>query len=367
MRRLVSFVATSLALVAIFSAEAQAQSSGGLDRLRGWLFGRTAPAEEPAAALERLGGSRILLAVDADALRKSMLVELQDETRRLLREARIGFIGLTIKGDGVEVRIREGSDLQQALSKLEEASVQLSSALGGAVEVRDAGDRLVRLTPTAPAVEERVRSSLQKSIEIVKRRIKDLGIDTSSVKQDGSDRIIVLLPGAKDPMPLARLLSSRARLTFRLVDMSVSPQQALDGRVPPDSEILYAFKSKDQPYVVKKQVMLGGEDIASAAPGFDQRTNEPIVSFRFNDRGARRFALVTQENVGQPFAIVLDDEVISAPIIREPILGGSGQISGAFTIEDAHNLAVLLQAGTLPAPLIVIEQRVVDAKPTGQK
>jgi preprotein translocase subunit SecD len=366
MRRFVSFVSMCLAIVAIFSAAAQAQNSGAWDWIRDRLFGRSAPTEEPAAALERLGGSRILLAIDADALRQSMLVELQDEARRLLREARIGFIGLAVRENAVEVRIREGSDLQQALTKLEETSVQLSTALGGTVEVRDVGDRLVRLVPTAPAVDERARVSLQKSIEIVKRRIKDLGIDTAGVQQDGPDRILVLLPGVKDPTSPARLLSSRARLTFRLVDLSIGPQEALNGHAPPDSEILYGFKSKD-PYLVKKQVLLGGEDLANAAAGFDQRTNEPIVSFRFSDRGARRFAMITQENVGRPFAIVLDDEVVSAPVIREPILGGSGQISGSFTVQDAHNLAVLLQAGALPVSLSIVEQRIVDAKPTGQK
>jgi preprotein translocase subunit SecD len=402
MRRFLSFVSTCFALAAIFSvsvhadvkewrpalplefgpgadsagdgrAPAQprnarvAQSSGRWDRIRDWLFGRSAPTDEPAAALERLGGSRILLEVDSGALRKSMLTELQDDTRRLLREARIGFVGLAVKDGSVEVLIREGSDLRQALTKLEETSVQLSTALGGTVEVRDVGDRLIRLVPTEPAVNDRARASLQKSIEIVQRRIKELGIDTGSVQQDGPDRILVLLPGVNDPTPLTRLLSSRARLTFRLVDLSVSPREALDGPVPPDSEILYAFKSKE-PYLVKKQVMMGGEDLADAAPGFDQRTQEPIVTFRFDDRGARRFALITQENIGRPFAIVLDEEVVSAPVVREPILGGRGQISGSFTVEDARNLAILLQAGTLPARLNIIEQHIIDAKSqTGRK
>jgi len=365
MRRFMCLASACL-MVAIFSTAAQAESSSRWGWIRDRLFGRSAPAEEPAAALERLGGSRIVLAVDADTLRKSMLAELQDETRRVLREAHIGFIGLAIKGDAVEVRIREGNDLQQALAKLEETSVQLSSALGGTVEVRDAGDRLVRLTPTAPAVNERLRASLQKSIEIVQRRIKELGINTAGVRQDGPERILVLLPGVKDPAPLARLLSSRARLTFRLVDVSVSPQDALNGRAPPDSEIVHAFKSKE-PFLVNRRVLIGGDDLVDAAAGFDQRTNEPVVTFRFSDRGTRRFAMITQENVGRPFAILLDDEVVSAPIIREPILGGSGQISGSFTVEDARNLAILLQAGSLPVQLSIVEQHVVDAKPSGQK
>jgi preprotein translocase subunit SecD len=151
-------------------------------------------------------------------------------------------------------------------------------------------------------------------------------------------------------------------LTFRLVDDTVSPQQAEQGQLPPDSELLKGTaRDGGQSYVIKKQVMVSGEELVDAQPGFDQRTSEPIVSFKFNLNGARRFAQVTQENVGRPFAIVLDDEVISAPVIREPILGGSGQISGSFTVEQANDLSILLRAGALPAKLTPIEQRVVGA------
>jgi preprotein translocase subunit SecD len=142
-----------------------------------------------------------------------------------------------------------------------------------------------------------------------------------------------------------------------MVDLSATPDP---GRVPPDSELLYGTKAENnQPYLIEKRVVVSGEDLTDAQPGFDQRTSEPIVTFRFNSNGARRFAQATQENVGRPFAIVLDNEVISAPVIREPILGGSGQISGNFTIEQANDLAILLRAGALPAPLTIIEERTV--------
>jgi preprotein translocase subunit SecD len=134
----------------------------------------------------------------------------------------------------------------------------------------------------------------------------------------------------------------------------------LRGQVPPDSELLYGTKAENkQPYVIEKRVVVSGEDLTDAQPGFDQRNGEPIVSFKFNNNGARRFAQITQENVGKPFAIVLDNEVISAPVIREPILGGSGQISGNFTVQAANDLAILLRAGALPAPLQIIEERTV--------
>jgi len=168
------------------------------------------------------------------------------------------------------------------------------------------------------------------------------------------------VPGLSDPARLLDLLGKTAKLTFRMVDSSVSAEQAVQGRVPPESELLYGpAKEGRPPYVIEKRVVVSGEDLTDAQPGFDQRTSEPIVTFRFNSNGARRFAQATQENVGRPFAIVLDNEVISAPVIREPILGGSGQISGSFTVQGANDLAILLRAGALPAPLTIIEERTV--------
>jgi preprotein translocase subunit SecD len=144
-----------------------------------------------------------------------------------------------------------------------------------------------------------------------------------------------------------------------MVDPTVPPDQAQQGRVPPDSELLMSSSSPKVPYIIKKQVLVSGGDLTDAQPGFDQRSGEPIVTFRFNTSGARKFAQATLENVGQPFAIVLDNEVISAPVIREPITGGSGQISGNFTVQGANDLAILLRAGALPAPLTIIEERTV--------
>jgi preprotein translocase subunit SecD len=148
-------------------------------------------------------------------------------------------------------------------------------------------------------------------------------------------------------------------MDFRMVDSSVPADQALQGRVPPDSEVLPGAEPPNTPYVIKKQVLVPGGDLIDAQPGFDQRTNEPVVNFRFNTSGARKFSEATLANVGQPFAIVLDQKVISAPVIREPITGGSGQISGSFTVQAANDLAILLRAGALPAPLTIIEERTV--------
>jgi len=179
------------------------------------------------------------------------------------------------------------------------------------------------------------------------------------IQRQGTDRILVQVPGLQDPTRLKELLGKTAKLDFRMVDVSMPAEQAAQGRAPPDDEILYSTTQPKTPYLVEKRILVSGGDLTDAQPGFDQRTSEPIVSFRFNTSGARKFAQVTQENVGKPFAIVLDNQVISAPVIREPILGGSGQISGSFTVESANDLAILLRAGALPAPLTIIEERTV--------
>jgi preprotein translocase subunit SecD len=167
------------------------------------------------------------------------------------------------------------------------------------------------------------------------------------------------VPGLQDPTDLKRILGQTAKMEFRMVDSTVSPDQAQQGRVPADSELLMSEQTPKVPYVIKRQVLVSGSDLTDAQPAFDQRTNEPIVNFKFNSSGSRKFALATTENVGQPFAIVLDGKVISAPVIREPITGGQGQISGSFTVQAANELALLMRAGALPAPLTVIEERTV--------
>jgi preprotein translocase subunit SecD len=311
--------------------------------------------------LDLQGGSHLLLEVDSNAVRKEKVQTLLDDVRRVLREARIGYTGLVARGDSVEVRIREGADPQLALTKLRELSQPIGGVLGGGsqrtVDIADLGGGLIRLTLTRAAITERIRQSVDQSIQIVERRVNELGTVEPTIQREGVDRILVQVPGLQDPTRLKEILGKTAKLTFRLVDMSMSPEQAQQGQPLPESEIL-----KDRngvPYVIQKRVMVSGEELTDAQPGFDQRTGEPIVSFRFNSAGARRFAQVTQENVGRPFAIVLDNEVISAPVIREPILGGSGQISGSFTVEQANDLAILLRAGALPAPLTIIEERTV--------
>jgi preprotein translocase subunit SecD len=314
--------------------------------------------------LDLQGGSHLLLEVDAKDVKQQKLDQVRDDVRRVLRDAKIGYTGLAIRGDSVEVRIREGSDVQTAYSKLRELSVPLGGGLGGqrSLEVSDAGGGLVRLTVTPEAMTERLRQVVEQAVPIIEKRVNALGLVEPTIQREGADRILVQVPGLGDPEALLRVLGKTAKMEFRLVDASNSAEDALAaGRVPPDDDLLYETSKTGQktPVLVQKQVMVSGSDLTDAQATFDQRTGEAVVSFKFNTNGARRFAQVTQENVGRPFAIVLDNDVISAPVIREPIMGGQGQISGNFTVESANELAILLRAGALPAKLTPIEQRVV--------
>jgi preprotein translocase subunit SecD len=316
--------------------------------------------------LDLQGGSHILLEVDAAAVRKEKLEQLREDARRVLRDARVALQGIpVIRGNSVEVRIRE-SDLQQGLTKLRELSQPLGGILSAtgqrSIDIVNVGGGLITLTLTEPAIVERVRQAVEQSIQIVERRVNELGTVEPLIQRQGIDRILVQVPGLQDPQRLKELLGKTAKLDFRMVDQSMSADQAVQTRPPPESEVLKGTRNEGQvPYLIEKRILVSGGDLTDAQPGFDQRTSEPIVTFRFNSSGARKFAAATQENVGRPFAIVLDNEVISAPVIREPILGGSGQISGNFTVESANDLAILLRAGALPAPLTIIEERVVGA------
>ncbi|KWV57398.1 preprotein translocase subunit SecD [Bradyrhizobium macuxiense] len=313
--------------------------------------------------LDLQGGSYLLLEVDSNYVKKEKLDQVRDDARRVLREAKIGYTGLNVRNDAVEVRISKDTEQATALSKLRDLSQPLGGLMGSSgqrsLEVTDAGSGLIRLTVSQAAITERIRQTIEQSIQIVERRVNELGTVEPVIQRQGTDRILVQVPGLQDPTHLKELLGKTAKMEFRMVDTSVSPDQAQAGSLPPESELLQSASPPPVPYVVKKQVLVSGAELSDAQPGFDQRTGEPIVSFKFNTTGARKFAQATSENVGQPFAIVLDNKVISAPVIREPITGGQGQISGNFTVQSANDLAILMRAGALPAPLTVIEERTV--------
>ena len=314
--------------------------------------------------LDLQGGSYLLLEVDSNYVKKEKLDQIRDDARQVLRAAKIVYTGLNVRNDTVEVRITKDTDLPTALSKLREMSQPLGGLLGSSgqrsLEVTDAGGGLIRLTVPPAAITERIRQTIEQSIQIVERRVNELGTVEPLIQRQGTDRILVQVPGLQDPTRLKELLGKTAKMEFRMVDLTVPPDQALRGSLPPDSEVLpSADPANPQPYVIKKEILVSGGDLIDAQPGFDQRNGQPIVSFKFNGKGSQKFAKATTEHVKEPFAIVLDNKVISAPVIQEPITAGSGQISGNFTVQAANDLAILLRAGALPAPLTVIEERTV--------
>jgi len=252
--------------------------------------------------------------------------------------------------------VRSGSILaRQALAKIDPDLT---------VEVASDGAGTMRFS--AVATETRRRQAVDQSIEIIRRRIDETGTKEPTIQRQGQNRILVELPGVDNPEHVKALLGRTAKLTFQLVDQSVSVEDARKGRLPPGDEILPAEEGRGNrsgptAYVVRKRVMVGGDTLTDAQATFNN-TNEPVVSFKFDAAGARRFGDATRENVGKPFAIVLDNKVISAPVIREAIPGGSGIISGSFTVQSASDLALLLRAGALPAPITILEERTVGAE-----
>jgi preprotein translocase subunit SecD len=229
------------------------------------------------------------------------------------------------------------------------------------LEFTEAGDGRIDIRLAESLADELQSSAVAQSLEIVRRRIDEVGTREPTIQRQGENRILVQVPGEKDPDSIKRLLGQTAKLTFHLVDMETPVEQALAGNLPPGSMLLPSDEG-DQTggavqYVVRKRVEVSGESLVDAQPTYYQ--NQPVVSFRFDSVGGRKFGNVTRDHVGELLAIVLDDRVISAPRIDEPILGGSGIIRGSFTVQEANELAVLLRAGALPAPLEIVEERTV--------
>ncbi|ADZ70629.1 protein translocase subunit SecD [Polymorphum gilvum] len=323
------------------------------------------PKRQMVLGLDLQGGAYLLYEVDKQDYIQKSLTTLVGEIRRKLREdPRIGYTGLGVQGETAQVRIRDLERLSDAERRLRELENPLVSSLFGGQPVNEfamtvSADGLIRFAFTEDGLDQRMTSIVQQAIEVIRRRVDELGTTEPSIQRQGSDRILVEAPGEQDPERLKGLIGQTAQLTFHMVDMSMSGEEALQGRPPAGTMVLYSVDDPPIPYLLEESPLLGGEDLVDAQVSFDQRTNEPVVNFRFNTSGARKFSVITQQNVGRPFAIVLDDEVISAPVIREPITGGSGQISGSFTVEGANDLAVLLRAGALPAKLTVLEERAI--------
>ena len=324
------------------------------------------PHDAVNLGLDLQGGSYLLLQVDFDAVSRDHAESLVGDIRVALRKAHIDVKRLEAHGDSVSVAITdpartdEARTLIQGLNPIMTGSVlsvggkeyQMNEP-GGGVFTLDATDAYKTLTR---------QQVMDQSIEVVRRRIDELGTREPDISRAGDDRILVQVPGLQDPTQLKTILGKTAKMSFQLVDEQANPESP----VPPiGDEILPELNESKgaapQKVVVQRRVMLSGDRLTDASQGYDQQTGAPVVDFRLDSVGARVFADITRQYVGHRFAIVLDKQVITAPVIQSVIPGGSGLITGSFTADTANNMAILLRAGALPAPLQIIEERTVGA------
>ncbi|MEQ8193502.1 MAG: protein translocase subunit SecD [Rhodospirillales bacterium] len=337
------------------------------DSMPKWL-----PHQQVVLGLDLQGGSHLLMEVAVGAVIKERLETLVDSVRTALRKERIRYQGLGAKGNAISVTIRTPDKEAVAQQLIREIGGRIANPSSGGlvpggepgftVEKNERGQIVLSLTERT--IRDWSVNAVEQSIEIVRRRIDETGVREPTIQRQGTDRILVQLPGVDDPERIKRLLGKTAKMTFHLTDPRVSAAEAMAGRVPPGAFLAPSVDERDpsgqsRMYLLRKRTMVSGENLVDSQPSFDSRTNEPVVTFRFDSVGARRFGDVTSKSVGKVFAIVLDGKVISAPVIREPILGGSGQISGSFSVQGARDLALLLRAGALPAPLTILEERTV--------
>lgn len=313
--------------------------------------------------LDLQGGSHLLLEVDTEALARDKIKNLTEETRDRLRGAGIAFGSLTAQGDVVSVRINEAGRVDAALTALTPLSNPLvNNPSARDVAITKEADQVIHLTYTKEGKAAASSGAVDASIETVRRRVDNLGTREPTIIRQGTNRIVVQAPGESDPEQLKRVIGTTAKLTFQMVDESASPSDVAAGRVPPGSELLPTSDPTLPPsMVVKKRVIVSGENLTKAFVDTDQ-SNRPAIGFRFDGEGARKFGEATSQNIGRPFAIILDGKVVSAPRIISAITGGSGQITGNFTVQEASELVNVLNGGALTAPLNIEEQRVVSAE-----
>ncbi len=330
---------------------------------RDWL-GQYTVARPMTLGLDLQGGSNVLMEVDRVHLKGQLVQQLTGDIRAALREAKIGYQGINRGDDGVSVRITKAEDVDRARIELDKLVQPIDPggflSTGVALNLFDLTrqDQQFAFVFSEPGLDAKVARAIAQSVKIVESRINALGTTEPTIQQQGKNRIAIQLPGIQDPDRVKDVIGRTAKLTFQLLcdDQPTGAGQ----NPPPECAALPLKENKDQILWVQtsSRASVDGADLNDAQPGFDQN-NQPVVTFRFNSKGAVRFGKLTAENVGKPFAIVLDEVVVSYPRINEPILGGSGQISGNFTVQETSDLAIVLRSGALPARLTIVEERTV--------
>jgi preprotein translocase subunit SecD len=317
------------------------------------------PWRQVHLGLDLRGGSYLLLEVDMKAVVKERLDSTVDAVRQALRPGAIFYQTLEAQPEQnrVLIKLRDATKLDAALAAIRPLITADATSGTPEFDVGSSPDGTIVLTLSPVALNARGVGAVQQSIEIVRRRIDETGVVDPQIIQQGSTRIVVQLPGVDDPNRIKELLGKTAHMTFQLVEETANANAGTPP--PPGVDYLPMQDNPGQKIAVRRRVDVDGGDLTDARAGTNGQTGEWVVNFTFNSIGARRFADITRANVNHRFAIVLDGKVISAPVIREPITGGRGQISGSFTASSANDLSVLLRAGALPAPLTVVEERSV--------
>ena len=316
------------------------------------------PSQTIQRGLDLQGGLHLLLAVETNKTVEQTAENLVDEVRAVLRKERLRYRNVEREGlDSVTIHLSNNDDIPKAKERLEDefSNKRLSE---------DPNTQTLRLTIEPAEQEEIRRFAMEQSIQTIRSRIDQFGVTEPTIQKQGEKRILIQLPGLSDPARAKALIGRTARLEFKMVDEKGDLSSAMSGRVPAEDVLLYSERSTGpnkkprQPYLLKKRTVLSGALLIDARVNFSQ-FGEPHVSITFNRQGDRKFAQLTGEHVGERMAIVLDNVVYSAPVIREKIEGGRAQISGSFTPEEAHDLAIILRAGALPAPVKILEERTV--------
>ena len=323
------------------------------------------PSQTINLGLDLRGGSHLVFEVDMEEVKTERLSNLADDVRAAFRQDPpiLSAPAAVVSGE-VIVRLSRAEDMQAALDRLDDINEPITGAggqqgLGRTLDIgRGEDDRTIRLSITEAALESIQQRTVSQSIEVIRRRIDSTGTTDPTIARQGEDRVLVQVPGENDPQRIIDLVGTTARMTFHLVEASIDPGPDGQARTPPGVMIL-PTDNPDEPFLaLQRRALVTGEQLTSASQSFDQN-GQPAVSFRFNQSGSLAFGEATASNVGRRFAIVLDDQVISAPTIRTAILGGSGIIEGGFSVQSASDLANMLNAGALPAELSPIEQRTV--------
>ena len=324
------------------------------------------PSDTINLGLDLQGGAHVLVSAEMDKVFEQKMETLARDLRVALREAGITKRGTPKVGpDFVTVKIPNKDEIETARTALEGLAQPLTSGQITGVNSTDLevtlneASSVFRLQMTEPAKAELTDRVIVQSLKVIRDRIDPEGIKEPNISRQGTDRVLIQVPGADSAQWILDRIGEPAVLSFHVVNTELGQSDLRAGKTRPGFKVLPDAEEEGRLWLVERVPFITGDQVVDGQPGFDQRDGQPIVSFRFNAAAGKKFGNWTLSNVGNPFAIVVDDKVISAPVIREPILGGSGQISGNFTVESATTLAVQIASGALPAKLIEEESRTV--------